>query len=135
MTEDQRTELDLAAGLRPRDPGLRRPTMLIIAAAVIAGALACTAVVLSIIAFTRIDDQANDSWSQRRRATYSACRELERTKADARILLESYGITLEKLPLRPGGGAHVFAPGSCDQVVEERIPASSAPPGASLTYK
>lgn len=145
MTEQERIELDLAAGLKPRDRGLRGSTLVVVAGAIVAGALACTAVVLSIIAFTRIereqrgqhrqDNQASDAWAQRRRATYAACRELETTKSDARQLLRSYGIDPAKLPLRLDGRTHVFSAGDCDQVVEQRIPAATAPPGASLIYR
>jgi len=135
MTEQERIELDLAAGLKPRDRGLRGSTLVVVAGAIVAGALACTAVVLSIIAFTRIDNEASDAWAQRRRATYAACRELETTKSDARQLLRSYGIDPAKLPLRLDGRTHVFSAGDCDAVVEQRIPAATAPPGASLVYR
>lgn len=142
-------ELDAAAGLSPRncnrprfDPGVK----CLVHLAAFAGTLAVAAMVLAVINFGNISSQVDrldrltqlqsqtisSNYSQRRVATLLSCLQIELLKSDARAVLTATGVDPGKLPMRKDASGRVFSPNDCARVVEDRVPASEAPPGTDL---
>lgn len=129
MTKEQQTRVSL--------------NVIMIAAAV-ASVLAVAAITLAVVNFGRVgaqvrrlDNVAQDntvrliaSWEQRRQATRDSCDATEQLKADARLLLTFTGYPRGRLPQRRDHTGAVFAPADCNEIVEQRVPARTAPPGA-----
>lgn len=124
---------------RHRPP--RSSLALLVILSAVAGTIATVAVTFAVLAWVRLDHQADQaiaaqrelsavqrsSYESRRIGALEACVEREDLKADLRAILVAFDVDPAKLPARRGGRGPALAalPGGCEAYVARTVPASS----------